>query len=247
RLAKVVDVVERIVKTEDVDAALRGGRDEPAGEVPAHRPGADEEPATEGEGRRRARLQRPDPLPRALDPTSDGVVEDASARHLEVREPRSVQELGEPKQLGGRHEAGQRLLAQDADRRVDQARHGTGRYPAPDGEPDRVGPVRGVQARVRASCARRGNGLPALRRRELDLDADRSRAAGRVAVRDAAELDASSQGKPTPRRKSVWPMTTMSPELALVDPELRADAVARLPPIYVNSFLESRALPVERV
>lgn len=33
-------------------------------------------------------------------------------------------------------------------------------------------------------------------------------------------------------------MSTMSPELALVDPELRADAVARLPPIYVNSFLE---------
>ena len=30
----------------------------------------------------------------------------------------------------------------------------------------------------------------------------------------------------------------MSPELALVDPELRADAVARLPPIYVNAFLE---------
>jgi hypothetical protein len=39
-------------------------------------------------------------------------------------------------------------------------------------------------------------------------------------------------------------MSTMSPELALVDPELRADAVARLPPIYVNAFLEVRALPV---
>ena len=36
----------------------------------------------------------------------------------------------------------------------------------------------------------------------------------------------------------------MSPELALVDPELRADAVARLPPIYVNSFLEFPADPV---
>ena len=33
-------------------------------------------------------------------------------------------------------------------------------------------------------------------------------------------------------------MSTMSPELALVDPDLRADAVARLPPIYVNAFLE---------
>jgi hypothetical protein len=41
-------------------------------------------------------------------------------------------------------------------------------------------------------------------------------------------------------------MSTMSPELALVDPELRADAVARLPPIYVNAFLEMRARPVER-
>jgi hypothetical protein len=37
----------------------------------------------------------------------------------------------------------------------------------------------------------------------------------------------------------------MSPELALVDPELRADAVARLPPIYVNAFLEVRSRPVE--
>jgi hypothetical protein len=40
-------------------------------------------------------------------------------------------------------------------------------------------------------------------------------------------------------------MSTMSPELALVDPELRADAVARLPPIYVNAFLEVRPRPVE--
>jgi hypothetical protein len=41
-------------------------------------------------------------------------------------------------------------------------------------------------------------------------------------------------------------MSTMSPELALVDPDLRADAVAMLPPIYVNTFLEVRARPVER-
>ena len=38
----------------------------------------------------------------------------------------------------------------------------------------------------------------------------------------------------------------MSPELALVDPELRAAAVASLPPIYANAFLELRDLPVER-
>jgi len=36
----------------------------------------------------------------------------------------------------------------------------------------------------------------------------------------------------------------MSPELALVDPELRAEAVARLPPVYVNAFLEFPRLPV---
>ena len=41
-------------------------------------------------------------------------------------------------------------------------------------------------------------------------------------------------------------MSTMSPELALVDPELRADAVARLPPIYANAFLELRDSPVEQ-
>jgi hypothetical protein len=38
-------------------------------------------------------------------------------------------------------------------------------------------------------------------------------------------------------------MSTMSPELALVDPELRAEAVARLPPIYVNAFLEFAPAP----
>jgi hypothetical protein len=41
-------------------------------------------------------------------------------------------------------------------------------------------------------------------------------------------------------------MSTMSPELALVDPELRAMAVASLPPIYVNAFLDVRARPTER-
>ncbi|HST14093.1 MAG TPA: hypothetical protein VLJ44_04470 [Gaiellaceae bacterium] len=39
-------------------------------------------------------------------------------------------------------------------------------------------------------------------------------------------------------------MSTLSPELALVDPDLRADAIARLPPVYVNAFLEFPPLPV---
>ena len=38
----------------------------------------------------------------------------------------------------------------------------------------------------------------------------------------------------------------MSPELALVDPDLRADAVARLPPIYVNAFLEGPPRALEK-
>jgi hypothetical protein len=40
-------------------------------------------------------------------------------------------------------------------------------------------------------------------------------------------------------------MTTMSPELALVDPELRAYAVARLPPVRPFSFLELRLLSID--
>src|SRR5207244_11703314 len=78
----------------------------------------------ERERRLRPALQRPDPLPRALDATADRVVEDASAGDLEVGEPRAVEDLRQAKQVGRRHEPGKRLLAQDANRRVDEARHG---------------------------------------------------------------------------------------------------------------------------
>ena len=40
-------------------------------------------------------------------------------------------------------------------------------------------------------------------------------------------------------------MTTMSPELALVDPELRAHAVAGLPPVRAFAFLELRLLSID--
>ena len=87
-------------------------RDEAAHEVVADRPRADEEPAAqrERERRRRARLERADALPRALDAALDGVVEDPAARDLEVGEPRPVEELGEAQQIRRRHEAGERLL-----------------------------------------------------------------------------------------------------------------------------------------
>ena len=70
-----------------------------------------------------ALVQRPDPLPRALDAAPDGGVEDAAARDLEVRESGFVEDLGEPEQLGGRHPPGKRLLAEQADRRVDEHGH----------------------------------------------------------------------------------------------------------------------------
>src|SRR5581483_12463866 len=93
--------------------------------VPADGTRADQEPAAERERerRRRPRLERTDPLPRALDTAAHRVVEHAAARHLEVGEARAVEELREPQEVGGRHQTGERLLAENADRRVDQARH----------------------------------------------------------------------------------------------------------------------------
>ena len=98
---RFVDVVQRVVEPEDVDAALGGGRDEAADEVAADGPRADEEAAAQRqrERRLRPRLQRADPLPRALDAAPDGGVEDAAARDLEVREAGAVEDLGEPEQI----------------------------------------------------------------------------------------------------------------------------------------------------
>ena len=126
RLAQVVDVVQRVVQAEHVDPALGRARDEPPREVAADRARPDEEaPAQrQGERRPRASLQRPDALPRALDAAPDGRVEDAAAGDLEVGEAGSVEELCEPQQVGRRHQAGERFLAEHADRRVDEARHG---------------------------------------------------------------------------------------------------------------------------
>ncbi len=132
RLTQVVDVVQRVVQAEDVDAALSGARDEPPCEVAADRARANEEASAQGERKRclRAGLQRPDALPRALDSPPHRVVEDAAARDLQVREARPVEELGEAQQIRRRHQAGKRLLTEDADRRVDEARHGLGPYRA---------------------------------------------------------------------------------------------------------------------
>ena len=83
---QVRGVVERVMEPEDVDPALGGARHEAADEVVADRPRADEEAAADRKGKRclRARLERADPLPGALDPALDCAVEAAAARDLEV-------------------------------------------------------------------------------------------------------------------------------------------------------------------
>ncbi len=65
----------------------------------------------------------------------DRAVEDAAARDLEVREPGEVEHLGELEERRGRHGAGERLLAEDADRGVDEPWHDDGPYRAPAPEP----------------------------------------------------------------------------------------------------------------
>ncbi len=113
------------MEPEDVDAVLGRRGDEAAGEVGVDRPRADEEAAAEREPERRldARLERADPLPRALDAALDGRVEAAAARDLEVREAGLVEDLGEPELLGGGDASGERLLPEQANRRVGERRH----------------------------------------------------------------------------------------------------------------------------
>ena len=99
-------------------------------EVGVDRARADEEAAAQRQPERRldARLERADPLPRALDAALDRGVEAAAARDLEVREAGAVEDLCEPQQLGGGNPPGERLLAEQADRRVGERRHRAAAY-----------------------------------------------------------------------------------------------------------------------
>ena len=126
RLAQVGDVVQRVVEPEHLDAVLRGAGDEAADDVPADRARSDQEaPAQRDSERcRDAGLDRPDPLPRALDPPAHGRVEDAAPRDLEAREARSVEDLGHPQDLRGGNPSSQRLLREQPDSGIDQLRHG---------------------------------------------------------------------------------------------------------------------------
>ena len=124
-LTEVRDVVERIVEAKDVDAVVGGTGDEPAHDVRRDGARADEEPPAkrQAERRRRPRIDRPDPLPRALDGSPDGRVEYAASRDLEVGEPRTVEDLRDPQHLAGGQLARERLLRQQTDRGVDDFRH----------------------------------------------------------------------------------------------------------------------------
>ena len=111
-VAQVVDVVQRVVQAEDVDAALGGAGHEPPGEVAVHRARADEEAPANGKGQRGlgASLESPDALPWALDAPAHGRVEDAAARDLEVRKAGPVQDLRDLEEVRRRHEPCERLL-----------------------------------------------------------------------------------------------------------------------------------------
>ena len=124
-LAQVVDVVERVVEPEHVDPALGGTCDETAGEITADRARADEKAAAQRQCQRclHPRLERADAGPGALDAPVDGAVEHASARHLEIGEAGGVEHLGEAEDVRRRDQPCQRLLPEDANRRIDQTRH----------------------------------------------------------------------------------------------------------------------------
>ena len=122
---QVVDVVERVVQPEDVDAARSGGEHEAPDELVGDGSRADEEAAAhrEREGGLHPRLDAADPLPRAFDAAAHAGVEDAAARDLERGKSSAVEDLREPQELRGRDRARQRLLRQHTDRRVDEPWH----------------------------------------------------------------------------------------------------------------------------
>ena len=127
-LDEVRDIVQRVVEPEDVDPVLRRACHEPAHDVGRDGLRADEEPAAqrEPERRRRPRVDRPDPLPGALDAPPHRCVEDAASRDLETGEPGAVEDLRDAQHLARRDAPGERLLRQEPDRGVVELRHAAG-------------------------------------------------------------------------------------------------------------------------
>src|SRR6185295_6336262 len=100
--------------------------DEAAHDIGRHGLRPDEESPAEREPERRCRprVDRPDPLPRALDPPPYRRVEDAAAGDLETPEAGAVEDLRDPQDVAGRDAAGERLLRQEPNRRVVELGHG---------------------------------------------------------------------------------------------------------------------------
>ena len=135
---EVRDIVERIVKAEDVDAVLGCAADEPRDDVRGHGSRPDEEAAAQRDPERcrRARVDRPDPLPRALEPSAHRRLERAAAGNLEVREACAVEDLRDPQNLAGWNLPRKRFLREQPDGRVDELWHG--REPTSRSSPDRA-------------------------------------------------------------------------------------------------------------
>ena len=116
------------MEAEDVDAVLGRARDEAADDVAADGPRADEEAAAErdAERRRDAPLDRADALPRTLHAAAYRGVEDAAPRDLEAGEARAVEDLRHAEDFGRRQLAGEGLLREQPDRRIDELGHDAG-------------------------------------------------------------------------------------------------------------------------
>ncbi len=125
RADEVVDVVQRVVQPEDVDARLGRAQDEAADEIGVGRSWADQEGAAQRhhERRPRARLERADALPGALDGAVDGAREAAAAGDLERGVAGAVEVLGEAQDARGRDPADERLLREQPDGGVNEAGH----------------------------------------------------------------------------------------------------------------------------
>ena len=118
---EVFEVVQRVVDPENVDAALGSAVDEAPNEISRDGPRPDQEPPAKRNPERclTPRFQSSDSLPGAFDPAAHGRVEAAAAGDLQVREPSTVEDVGELQEAGCLDTAREWLLRKEADRRVD--------------------------------------------------------------------------------------------------------------------------------
>ena len=124
---QVLDVVQRVVQPEDLDAALGGAEDEAAHQVVGQRPRADQEPAAQRHLQRRVVA----PGMRSARTRSQGLSaprltaasKQPPPRHLERAEAGAVQDLGHLQHAGGRQRADQRGLGQQPEGGVDDPGH----------------------------------------------------------------------------------------------------------------------------